>query len=141
VQAFIRDRRIERREVDRPHRLSAEYERVVSQALAVNLRFRRELTKAVETAFGLLLDAAIKQTNGREIARVLYSLPQGQSGLSRARLEISNFSIHRDAGHVVRVAPRVTIKLFKDPMMRRYRASKSTSAARNRSPSLDVENE
>ena len=79
AQAFIRDRRIERREVDRPNRLSAEYERIVSQALAVNLRFRRELTKAVETGFGLLLDAAIEQTNGREIAGVLYRLPQGQS--------------------------------------------------------------
>src|SRR5919198_2129914 len=78
AQAFIRDRRIKCREVDRPYWLSAEYERIVSQAFPINLCFGREFTKALETGFGLLLDTAIEQTNGREIAGVLYRLPQGQ---------------------------------------------------------------
>ena len=44
-QPFIRDRGIERREIDRPHRLGAEHERIVAHAFAVDLRLDRELAQ------------------------------------------------------------------------------------------------
>ena len=76
--AFIRDRGIERREIDRPHRLGAEHERIVAHAFAVDLRLHRKVAQAIEAGFRLLFDAAVEQVHGREIARVLQRAAQGQ---------------------------------------------------------------
>ena len=67
-QAFIRDRSIERRKIERPHRLGAEHERIVPHAFAVDLRLDREVAQAVEAGFRLFFDAAVEQMYGGEIA-------------------------------------------------------------------------
>jgi membrane carboxypeptidase/penicillin-binding protein len=79
MQTFIGDRCVECREIDRPHRLSAKYERIIPQTFAIDLRFHGKITNAIETGFGLGLDTAIQQTDGCEIARILDRSPQGQS--------------------------------------------------------------
>ena len=71
MQPFIRDGRIECREVDRPHRLRAEHEWIVPQTFPINLRFQGELAKAIEARFRAALDTAIEQMDGGEIARIL----------------------------------------------------------------------
>ena len=78
-QSFIRDRGIERCEIDRPHRLGAEHERIVAHAFAVDLRLYRKVAQAVEAGFRLLFDPAVEQVHGREIARILKRAAQGQS--------------------------------------------------------------
>ena len=90
-QPFIGNRRIERREIDRPHRLSAEHERIVPHAFPVNLRFHRQITKTIETVLGLLFDAPGEQMNRREIARIFQRAAQGQNA-ARARRHNSSAS-------------------------------------------------
>ena len=84
THAFIGDRRIERREIDRPHRLGAEHERIISHAFAINLRLQRQIAKAIEAGLGLALDAAIEQPHGRKIARILQRAAQGQRAAAAA---------------------------------------------------------
>ena len=75
---FVRDGRIEGREIDRPHRLGAEHERIIVHAFAIDLGFQRQLAQPVEACFGLVLDAAGEKMHGGEVARVLQGMAQGQ---------------------------------------------------------------
>ena len=43
MQAFVRDRRVECREIDRPHRLCPKHEWIIAHAVTIDLRFHREL--------------------------------------------------------------------------------------------------
>src|SRR5262245_14864422 len=72
--AFVGDRRVERREIDRPYRLSAEYERIVAQAFAMDLRLERKLAQTLEARLRLVRDAAVEQAGGGEVARILERL-------------------------------------------------------------------
>jgi hypothetical protein len=74
--AFIGDRRIKWRQVDRPHRLRAEHEGIVRYAFAVDLRFQREIADAVEARVRIARYSAFQQVDGCEIARVLERAPQ-----------------------------------------------------------------
>ena len=82
--AFIGDRRIEGGEIDRPHRLGAEHERIVAHAFAVDLRFHRQRAQPVEARFRAVLDAAVEQVHGGEIARVLQRAAQGENAAAAA---------------------------------------------------------
>ena len=86
--AFIRNRGKKGGEIDRPHRLGTEHERIVAQTLAINLRFQRKIAETAETGFGFAFDAAIEQVDSRKIARVLERPPQGQ-GMARASVVVS----------------------------------------------------
>ena len=77
THALVRDRRVEGREIDRPHRLGAEHDRIKARALAIDLGFERERAKTVETGLVFVLDAAVKQADGGEIARILECVTQG----------------------------------------------------------------
>jgi hypothetical protein len=77
-QTFIGDRRIESRKIDRPRRLSAKHKRIIPHAFPVNLRFHSQITKTVETGFGLFFDGPIEQMNRREIARIFQRATDGQ---------------------------------------------------------------
>src|SRR5262249_41013963 len=77
VQAFIRDRRVECREIDRPHRLRPEHEWIIVHAVTIDLRFHRKLAEAIEARFRRALDAALEQMDGGEIARILERPAQG----------------------------------------------------------------
>jgi hypothetical protein len=77
-QSFIRDRGIERRKIDRPHRLGAEHERIIPHALPVDLSFHRELADAIEARLRSVFDAAVEQVDGGKIARILQRTPQRQ---------------------------------------------------------------
>src|SRR5262249_60572637 len=79
VQAFVRDGRIECREIDRPYRLRPEHERIVAHAFMIDLRFHRELAQAIEARFRSALDAAVEQMDGGEIARILQRPPPPQN--------------------------------------------------------------
>ena len=70
-QSFIRDCGIECREIDRPHRLGAEHERIVPHAFTVDLRLDRKVAQAVEAGFRLLFDPTVEQAHGGEIAGIL----------------------------------------------------------------------
>jgi len=56
ARAFVGDRRVERREIDWPHRLSAEHEGIVAQAFTINLRLKRELAQTVEADLRFVRD-------------------------------------------------------------------------------------
>src|SRR5262245_29484038 len=71
TQALVGDRSVERRQIDRPHRLRAEHEGIVALALAVDLRFDREPAKPVETRLRARLDPAVEQMHRGEVARIL----------------------------------------------------------------------
>src|SRR5260221_704296 len=45
MQAFVRDRRVECREIDRPHRLCPKHEWIIAHAVTIDLRFHRELDR------------------------------------------------------------------------------------------------
>ena len=83
-QPFIGDRRVERREIDRPHRLGAEHERIIPHAFMIDLRFQCELAQTIEARFRLVLDAALEQMRGGEIARILQRPAQGQRAATAA---------------------------------------------------------
>src|SRR5216683_1755487 len=70
---------IECSKVDRPHRLGAEHERIVSQTFAINVRFHGKITKAVEAGFGFGFYAAIKEMDSCKVARILQRGPQSKS--------------------------------------------------------------
>ena len=61
AQAFIRDRRIECREINRPHRLGAEDERIIVYAIPIDLRLQSEIAEAGETFFGFVFNTAVRR--------------------------------------------------------------------------------
>src|SRR5260370_34609021 len=77
MQACVRDRRVECREIDGPHRLCPKHEWIIAHAVTIDLRFHRELAWAIEARFRRALDAAFEQRDGGEIARILERPPQG----------------------------------------------------------------
>src|SRR5262245_63862815 len=79
TQAFIRDRRIECREVDGPYRLRAKHERIVPLAFAVDSCLCCKTTNAIEARLGFLVDAAIEEMDRRQVARILERLPHRES--------------------------------------------------------------
>ncbi len=84
TQAFIRDRRIEGRKIDWPHRLRTKYNRIEPQTFAIYLCFDRKIADPIETGFGLALDPALEKMRGRTITRIFERLPQGQRAASAA---------------------------------------------------------
>ena len=95
---FVGDGGIEGREVDRPHRLRAEHERVVAHAFAVDLRFDRERANAVEAALGVVFDAAVEQVDGREILRIFERAAQRDDAADRRRSSSASSSPARARG-------------------------------------------
>ena len=84
THAFVRDRRVEGREIDRPHRLRAEHDRIVARAFAIDLGFVRERAKTVEAGLRLFLDAAVEQAHGGEVARILQRAAQRHGAAAAA---------------------------------------------------------
>ena len=66
--ALVGDRRIEGRQIDRPHRLGAEHERIIAHAVAIDLGFHRQRAQPIEARLRRVLDAAVEQMHGRQIA-------------------------------------------------------------------------
>jgi hypothetical protein len=83
-QPLVRDGGVECRQIDRPHRLGTEHERIVSHAFAVDMRFHRELADAIEARLRGVLDAAVEQMDGGEIARVLQRPAQRENAAATA---------------------------------------------------------
>jgi hypothetical protein len=68
AHALVGDRRIERRQVDRPHRLGAEHERIIVHAVPIDGELQRQRAQAIEALLRFRLDAAVEQMHGREVA-------------------------------------------------------------------------
>jgi hypothetical protein len=60
--------RVEGGEIDRPHRFGTEHERIEMQAFAIDPGLQRELAQPLEARFRLVLDAALEEVRGGEIA-------------------------------------------------------------------------
>src|SRR5262249_1187223 len=55
-----------------------QHERIVAQALAIDLGLERELAETDEARLRGVLDGAVEQMHGREVARILERAAQGQ---------------------------------------------------------------
>ena len=73
--AFIRDRGVERRQIEWPYRLRPENEWVESDAILVDLQFQRESADPIKAEFGFRLNPA-KETGSCLIAGILERLSQ-----------------------------------------------------------------
>ena len=67
--ALVGDRRIERREVDRPHRLGAEHERIVPLAFRIDARLDRRAGRFRRGSPPVVGDAAVEQPRGDQVLR------------------------------------------------------------------------
>ena len=70
-RAFVRDRGVEGGEIDQPHRLRAEDERIKAGALLVELRFDGKLADPVEALLRAGVETVRHQLGGGEIAGIL----------------------------------------------------------------------
>src|SRR6516164_2386942 len=77
AHAFICDGPIERREINRPHRLGAEDERIIVHAIPIDLGFEGEIAEAGKTFLGFAFNPAVEEMHRRKVARVLQGTPQG----------------------------------------------------------------
>ena len=75
---FVRDCRIEGREIDGPHRLRAQHEWIMVHAFAIDLGLQSEIAQPLEACFRRLLDAAVEKMHRCQVARILQRAPQGQ---------------------------------------------------------------
>ena len=74
-RAFVGDRCIERGEVDHAHRLCAEHEWIVADAIFVNFRRNGRGADIVETFLRVRADAAVEQVRGHDVDRILQPAP------------------------------------------------------------------
>src|SRR5262249_61975691 len=70
-RSFIGDSGIEGGEIDHAHRLRAKYERIVANAFSVNFRGYCCRTDVVQAPLRAGFDAAVQQTGGDSIDRIL----------------------------------------------------------------------
>src|SRR5712691_11413778 len=70
-QSLIGNRRIELREIDRPHRLGTEDEWIVPFALLVDFQLNGKCAYLVQARRSVGGNAPVKEAHGREISRVL----------------------------------------------------------------------
>jgi hypothetical protein len=74
-RSFIGDGGVERSEIDHPHRLRAEHERIEANAVGIDLSDHRRRTDVVEALFRISFDAAVEQMGGDNIDRILQPAP------------------------------------------------------------------
>ncbi len=86
-RAFIGDRGVEGGKIDHANRLGAEHERIIADAVAVELGLDRQRADAVETALGIGVDAAVEEPRGDDVARILQAAPQ-RVDAARAVVEV-----------------------------------------------------
>ena len=75
-RAFIGDRRIERGKIDHAHRLRAEHERIIVDAIGIDLRSYCRGADVVEAFLRIGADAAVEQMGGDDVDRILQPTPQ-----------------------------------------------------------------
>ena len=84
TRTLIGDRRIEPGEIDRANRLGTEHEWIIRDALLVDPGFERDVAHLLEADRRVLVDAAVEQAGGHEIARVFQSPAQGEDAHAAA---------------------------------------------------------
>ena len=74
-RSFIGDGGVESGEIDHPYRLRAEYKRIETNALGIDLSRHCGRTDVVEALFRVSFDAAVEQAGCDDIDRILQSAP------------------------------------------------------------------
>ena len=84
AHALVGNGGIKRRQVDRPHRLGAEHERIIVHAVTIDAHLLRQRAQAVEALLRLRRDAAVEQMRGGEVARFLQRLAERENAAPAA---------------------------------------------------------
>jgi hypothetical protein len=85
----IGDGGVEGGKIDHAHRLRAEHERIVADAIGVDLRRHRRRADVVEALFRVGFDAAVEQVRGDDVDGILQPAPhrveaaRGVAGVAR----------------------------------------------------------
>src|SRR5262249_60685986 len=77
-QPFSGNGSVECGKIDRSHWLGAQHERIITLALAIELRFQGEFTEAGQSFVPLVIDSTFKQVHRCEIARIFQRPLQGE---------------------------------------------------------------